>query len=126
VDRVLLVFLAGGVGSVLRYLFVAGAEKLGSGSFPYGVFGVNVIGSFLIALVMVLAASKAETITPVMRLTITTGLIGGFTTYSAFNQDTLVMLEKKHYGSALLYVSATLIVCMIAGFAGAWVGRRAA
>lgn len=121
--RVLLVFVAGGIGSVLRYLVVnAGARVLGA-SFPWGVLGVNVAGSFLIALVMVFAASRAD-FSETTRITLTAGFLGGLTTYSSFNQDTLSMLDRKLYGTAGLYVVATLATCLVAGAIGAVAARR--
>jgi fluoride exporter len=117
-DRLLLVCLAGAIGSGTRYVVVTWTQR-----FPWGVLGVNVAGSFLIALVMVLAVTKAE-LTETMRVTLTAGFLGGLTTYSSFNQDTLAMLDKKLYGTAVAYVAATLTTCMLAGLLGTIVGRR--
>ena len=88
-----------------------------------GVLTVNVVGSFLIALIGILALTRAE-MTPLLRLTLTTGFLGGLTTYSAFNQDTLSMIDKKLYGTAVAYIAITVVGCLAAGFAGAIVGRR--
>lgn len=115
--------MAGGIGSALRYLVVTWTERAFGTSFPFGVFGVNIVGSFLIAVVMMLAISRADMITPTVRLTLTAGFMGGLTTYSSFNQDTLSMLDKKQYGAALFYVSATLIACILAGWLGVSVAR---
>jgi CrcB protein len=122
-ERVLLVFLAGGLGSVARYLFVTWTQRVLGEAFPWGVFGVNVVGSFVIALVSVLALTKAE-LTPTMRITLTAGFLGGLTTYSSFNQDTLSMLDRKLYGTAAVYMLATLLTCLVAGLLGAKLGRR--
>lgn len=122
-ERVLLVFVAGGLGSVLRYLVVTWTQRVFGESFPWGVLGVNVVGSFVIALVSVLALTKAE-LTPTIRVTLTAGFLGGLTTYSSFNQDTLAMLDRKLYGTAAVYVLATLVVCLIAGMLGTGLGRR--
>ncbi len=121
--RLLLVFLAGGIGSVLRYLVVTSSERLFGTSFPWGVLGVNIVGSFLIALVMVYATSRVD-VSPTTRIALTAGLLGGLTTYSSFNQDTLSMLDRKLYGTAALYVVVTLVVCLFAGAIGTMVGRR--
>src|SRR5262245_58283002 len=101
--RLFLVFLAGGIGSVIRYLVVTGTERFFGASFPWGVLCINVIGSFLIALVMMLAVTKAG-VSPTVRVTLTAGFLGGLTTYSSFNQDTLSMLNQKLYGTAMLYM----------------------
>jgi fluoride exporter len=122
-ERLLLVCLAGGIGSGIRYLFVTWTQRAFGESFPWGVLGVNLVGSFLIALVSVLAVTKAE-ITPAMRVTLTAGFLGGLTTYSSFNQDTLSMLDRKLYGTVAVYMLATLVLCLVAGVLGTKLGRR--
>jgi CrcB protein len=122
-SRVLLVGLAGGIGAVLRYLVVTWTERAFGQSFPWGVLGVNVVGSFLIALVMVLAVTRAE-LSPTVRVTLTAGFLGGLTTYSSFNQDTLAMLDRKLYGTAAIYVGVTLIACLAAGALGTALARK--
>ena len=72
---------------------------------------------------MVLAVTKAE-LTTTMRLTLTAGFLGGLTTYSSFNQDTLSMLDRKLYGTAATYMLVTLVSCLLAGAIGTMVGRR--
>lgn len=122
-ERVLLVGLAGGIGAILRYLVVTWTERAFGQSFPWGVLGVNVVGSFLIALVMVLAVTRAE-LTPTVRVTLTAGFLGGLTTYSSFNQDTLSLLDRKLYGTAALYVGVTLIACLAAGALGTALAKK--
>ena len=121
--RLLWVFLAGGVGSCVRYGTVTLTERFFGQSYPWGVFGVNVVGSFLIALVMVLAVTKAS-ISEDVRIALTAGFLGGLTTYSSFNQDTLKLLDGKQYATAALYVGTTLVVCLVAGVLGTALGRR--
>lgn len=82
--NLLLVTVAGGIGSAARYLVSMGMLRLVGPGFPYGTLTVNVVGSFLIAL-LIQVSLASEQISPVMRLTLTTGFLGGFTTYSAFN-----------------------------------------
>jgi CrcB protein len=123
VDRILLVGLAGAIGSITRYLVVNWGIKLFGPSFPWGVLTVNIVGSFFIAFVSVLAITKAE-ITPTIRVALTAGFLGGLTTYSSFNQDTLAMLDKRLFLTAAVYVLVTLVVCMGAGFCGTYVARR--
>jgi CrcB protein len=122
-ERLLLVCLAGGIGSGVRYLVVTWTQRAFGESFPWGVLGVNVVGSFLIALVAVLALTKAE-LPPTIRLTLTAGFLGGLTTYSSFNQDTLAMLDRKLFATAAAYLLVTLVSCLIAGVLGTLVGRR--
>lgn len=120
-DRLLLVCLAGAIGSGARYLVVTWAQRAFGEAFPWGVLGVNILASFLIALVSMIAITRLG---PAMRLTLTAGFLGGFSTYSSFNQDTLAMLDKRMYGTAALYVFATLAACLVAGALGTVAGRR--
>lgn len=121
-ERLLFVCLAGAIGAGLRYLVVVWTQRALGESFPWGVLGVNVVGSFLIALVSVIAVTRAE-ISPALRVSLTAGFIGGLTTYSSFNQDTLSMLDRRLYGTAAVYLVATLVTCLLAGALGTKIGR---
>jgi fluoride exporter len=125
VTRVLLVALGGALGSVARYgVGVAAPRVLGTG-FPWGTLVVNLVGSFLIALVMHLALTTAA-ISPSARLFLTTGVMGGFTTYSSFNYETLALVGERLWGVAALNVVATLLGCLVAGLLGQALGRTMA
>lgn len=115
--RFLLVCLAGAVGSGLRYLIVEWADR-------WGVLAVNIGGSFLIAVVSVIALSRVDAMSDTTRLALSAGFLGGFTTYSSFNQATLKLLDERGYGSALFYVALTLVTCLLAGFAGTIIAKR--
>jgi len=104
------------VGSGLRYLIVEWADR-------WGVFAVNIGGSFLIAVVSVIALSKSG-MSDTTRLALSAGFLGGFTTYSSFNQATLKLLDERAYASALVYVALTLFVCLVAGVLGTVVAKR--
>jgi CrcB protein len=123
--RFLLVCLGGAIGSGARYLFSTAMSRA-FGNFPFGTLGVNVIGSFLISLVMALALGKAGTIGVDARLFIVTGVLGGFTTYSSFNYETLHLVQSGATGLAALNVVLTLVACLGSGLAGLWVGRLVA
>jgi CrcB protein len=114
--RFALVCLAGALGSGLRYLIVEWADR-------WGVFAVNIVGSFLIAVIAVIALSKSG-MSDTTRLTISAGFLGGFTTYSSFNQATLKLLSERAYASALFYVALTLVACLFAGVLGTVLTRR--
>ena len=108
--RFLLVCLGGAIGSGARY-FVA------LSTVAYPTLLVNVAGSFLIAVVMGLSAESD------LRFFLVTGVLGGFTTYSTFNQETLEMMRSGAAGAALLHVAITVIGCLAAGFAGLFLVR---
>src|SRR5262245_24034982 len=114
--RFFLICLGGAVGTGARYLF-SSAMTRAFGNFPFGTLGVNVIGSFLASVVMVLALEKSA-IPPDLRLIIVTGVLGGFTTYSSFNYETLHLAQSGALGLAALNVLVTLTVCWLAGIGG--------
>ncbi len=119
--RFLLICLGGAVGSGARYLVsLAMLAKFGP-AFPYGTLAVNVIGSFLLAVIMQL--SITSWMTPTLRMTLATGVMGGFTTYSTFNQETLVMIQNGAWPVAVTNVSATLAGCLLGGACGLMIGR---
>ena len=124
-SRVLLVAVGGALGSVARYgVGVAAPRVLGS-AFPWGTLLVNVVGSFLIALVMHLAVATAA-ISPSARLFLTTGVMGGFTTYSSFNYETLNLVGERLWGVAALNIAVTVVGCLVAGVLGQATGRAMA
>ncbi len=120
--RFLLICLGGAVGTGARYLFST-AMKRAFGNFPFGTLGVNVIGSFLASIVMVLALEKSA-LSPDMRLILVTGVLGGFTTYSSFNYETLHLAQSGAVTLAIVNVLVTLVTCMLAGVAGIWLARQ--
>jgi CrcB protein len=120
--RVLLVALGGALGSVARYGMTVASPRLFGLGFPWGTFLVNVTGSFLIAIVVELAVNGAL-VSPEARLFLATGVLGGFTTYSSFNQETLALAVDGRWGSAGLYLAGTVVTCLIAGVLGLVAGR---
>jgi fluoride exporter len=122
VTRVGLVALGGALGSVARYGVGALAAQLLGPAFPWGTLLVNVTGSFLIALVMHLALTGTG-ISLEMRIFLTTGIMGGFTTYSSFNYETLALLNQRAYWLAGLNLAGTVLGCLVAGVLGLAAGR---
>jgi CrcB protein len=120
--RYLLVALGGAFGSVARYWVAGLAPRLFGEAFPYGTLVVNVLGSFLISVVMGVALSTS--LVPVnLRVFLTTGIIGGFTTYSTFNYETLALLQQRLWWTGGLNLAATLVGCLIAGLLGLAVAK---
>jgi len=120
--RVVLVALGGAIGSVARYGLSALAAQLFGATFPWGTLLVNLSGSFLIALVMHVALSGTA-ISLELRIFLTLGILGGFTTYSSFNYETLALLNQRAYGLAGLNLAATVLGCLLAGILGLAAGR---
>ena len=121
-SRLLLISLGGAIGSGARYLLCTWALALFGAAFPYGTLAVNVIGSFLICAIMH-AGVSANLISPTLRLFLTTGIMGGFTTYSAFDYETYRYTQQGAYALAALNVGLTLVACFVAGAAGDAVAR---
>lgn len=120
--RFLLVCLGGAIGSGARYLTATWAVGAFGPAFPAGTLIVNLAGSFLIAFVMQLA-SGLPSFPPDLRLFLTTGVMGGFTTYSAFNYETTQYMRNGIWGVALLNLVVTVAGCLCAGVAGLAVAR---
>lgn len=118
------------MGSVLRYAVAGITQRLystgGSAavSFPVGTLVVNVTGSFLIGLLMGLAESRAV-LTAETRLLLVTGLLGGYTTFSAFSLETLMLFRAGQTGTALSSVVLQVLLGVAAAFAGFTAGMPA-
>ena len=123
-DRVVLVAIGGGIGSVLRYLTSGVAARWLGLDFPYGTLIVNVVGSLLIGLVQALAEKSTATVLPEpARLFLSVGVMGGFTTYSAFSYETIRLVELDAFGRALVNVVVTTLVCLGVCVLGLVAGR---
>lgn len=121
-SRFLWICLGGAAGTGARYLLSGWAlEAFGSG-FPWGTFAVNVIGSFGVGLLMQVGIAT-PLLSPTLRLALTTGVMGGFTTYSTFNYETIRYVQDGAWRLAVGNVALTLVACLAAGFAGIALGR---
>jgi CrcB protein len=118
--RLLLVCAGGALGSGARYLVSTWAARSLGADFPRGTLIVNAVGSFVLGVIFVLPGEK---LSPDVRLFLGAGLLGGFTTYSSFNAETLALLEQGSAGLAALNVAATTLGCLLAGAAGLVIGR---
>jgi CrcB protein len=119
--RFLWICLGGAIGTGARYL-LSGWLARTHPAFPWGTLAVNLIGSFLIAVILQ-ASFTTESISPTLRLFLTTGIMGGFTTYSTFNYETLNAFQEGNNWAGVLNLSATVIGCLAAGILGLWSGR---
>jgi CrcB protein len=121
--RFLLICAGGAIGTGARYL-LSTAMARAFGNFPFGTLAVNVLGSFLVSVLMVLALEKSV-LSPDLRLILVTGVMGGFTTYSSFNYETLHLAQSGAAPLAVVNVAVTLVACLLSGIAGIWLARAA-
>ncbi len=123
--QVLLIGFAGGLGTLARYFVGLWAGRTLGAAFPYGTFIVNVAGCFLIAFISQLALATTL-VSPSLRTVLTTGFMGGLTTYSSFNYESTALLRQGAVATGSLNVVATLVACFVAGLLGITLARRLA
>lgn len=117
---VLAVALGGAVGSVARYLTTLAFAPVAA-AFPFATLVVNVVGAFLIGVfARLFGGTEAD---PVVRLALTTGLCGGFTTFSAMSAETVTLVQQGRAGRAALYVLLSLVLGFAATAAGLMIAR---
>ncbi len=116
-ERLLLIALGGAIGTILRYLTSLLAVRWFGPEFPYGTLIVNLSGAFVIGLVQELSAETAV-ISDYTRLFLTTGMMGGLTTYSAFSYETVRLMEANAWSQAWINVIVTTTVCLCLCFLG--------
>jgi fluoride exporter len=121
--RLLLISLAGALGTCTRYLVGLGAGRLFGTGFPFGTLIVNVVGCFLIAGITHVALST-ELISPTLRLVLTTGFMGGLTTYSSFNLETTRFFQERAWYAGFINFGGTVTGCFVAGLLGFAVARQ--
>jgi len=118
----MLVCLGGGIGAGLRHLTNLGAARLLGISFPWGTFTVNLVGSLAMGFITVWIAQRVSG-SQELRLFLATGILGGFTTFSAFSLDTVTLWERGDVTTAATYVLASVIGAILCLFAGLWLAR---
>lgn len=117
---VLAVALGSAVGGVCRFLLSAWIEQRTASSFPFATLLVNVSGSLLLGF-LATWSFEAAGVSAEVRALLTTGLCGGFTTFSSFSLETFALYEERAFGRAAAYVALSVLLCVLAAFAGvAW------
>jgi fluoride exporter len=113
----LLVFIGGGLGSTLRHVVNIVCQRLLGTNFPYHTFIINITGSTIMGLIAGYLAFKGDA-TQSWRLFLMTGVLGGYTTFSAFSLDAAVLYERGEVGLTLLYVLGSVVLSILGLFAG--------
>lgn len=113
----LLVGVGGFVGSFCRYFLAVFVARQLSTSFPFGTLAVNIIGCFLIGIIFALS-ERGTAVSPEVRILLTTGFCGGFTTFSTFSYESIRLMQDGE----LLYVAVNVALSVIVGFASTYIG----
>jgi len=125
-QNVLAVAAGGAIGSVLRYAVgFAFIQRFGPG-FPWGTLFINVTGSLLIGIVAELTATRVFGISPLVRVLLAVGLLGGYTTFSTFALDALTLVAERAQVLAVAYALASVLLSILAAFAGVVIVRAVA
>jgi CrcB protein len=122
VERALLITFGGAIGTLVRYLVSLLAARWLGAEFPYGTLIVNLSGAFIIGLVQHLGA-EGLMIPDNTRLFLTTGMMGGLTTYSTFSYETVRLMETGAWNQAWINIFVTTVICLSLCFVGMSVGR---
>lgn len=109
--------IGGALGAMGRFWLSTVLESVNGNSFPLGTFMVNVLGSFLIGAVFIILSEKIQLVDS-WRPLLMIGFLGAFTTFSTFSLDALLLFQQGHYNTALIYIAASVILCLFAAYAG--------
>jgi CrcB protein len=119
----LAVGIGGGIGAILRYAIgLAFIQRFGPG-FPWGTFVINVTGCFFIGVIAQLALSRSFGVTPTVRLFAATGVLGGYTTFSTFSLDTMVLAADGAFALSAAYAMGSVVAGILAAYAGQILAR---
>jgi CrcB protein len=120
----LFVGLGGGLGAIARYVVGSQATRAFGTGWPYGTFVINIVGGLCMGLLISTLAHRGGGDQERWRLLLGVGVLGGFTTFSAFSLDTALMIERRQLVSAALYAASSVGLSVIALFAGMMIARR--
>lgn len=123
-QTLLYVGIGGAVGAMARYLVGVQALRTFGSGWPYGTFTVNIVGGMLMGLLAGVLAHRGGLDQERWRLLLGVGVLGGFTTFSAFSLELALMLEKRAFATAAVYALASVVLSTLALFAGLLVARR--
>jgi CrcB protein len=120
-----MVFLGAGIGGALRHGVNSAALRLGLTGFPFHTLFINAAGSLAMGVIAGWFALRGQA-PQLWRLFLTTGVLGGFTTFSAFSLETVLLWERGAAGAALAYVAASVVAAIAGLVAGLWIIRAMA
>lgn len=121
-QTVIAIALGGAIGALSRHYVSVAVMRTAGSDFPFGTFAVNIIGSFIMGLLIILLAHKFEAM-PTLRALLTVGFLGSFTTFSTYSLETVLLVERGNLQGAALYAGGSLVAGVLALIAGMWLGR---
>lgn len=123
-DKLLLVAAGGAIGAVARYLAGVQSLRLFGGGWPYGTLAVNVLGGLAMGVLVAVLALRGGADQERWRLLLGVGVLGGFTTFSAFSLEVALMIERREWASAFAYSTVSVVASVAALFAGMMLVRK--
>lgn len=118
----LAIAVGGAAGCVARYLMTNLIEHVAGKSFPAATLAINILGSFMMGFLFILMLERL-TVPPALRAGLLTGVLGGFTTFSTFSMEVLLLAEQGELAKAGFYVALSVALGLLAAYAGVHVGR---
>jgi len=116
------VFVGGGIGAAIRYWMDGAVQRWTGSTFPYGTFVINSLGCLMIGILMT-TLEERFLVNPSLRIFLTIGILGGFTTFSTFSYETIEMMRSAEYYFAAVNVSLTVFTCLAATYVGTIIGK---
>jgi len=116
------VAIGGAAGAVMRWLMASGVQRMVGGAFPWGTFAVNALGSFLLGFLFVWLIERS-TASELVRLAITVGFMGAFTTFSTYSLESVRLLQEGAFSLAFGNIAGQVVVCLLLTWLGIQLAR---
>jgi len=116
------VAIGGAAGAVMRWLVASGVQKMAGGAFPWGTFAVNALGSFLLGFLFVWLIERS-TASELVRLAVTVGFLGAFTTFSTYSLESVRLLQEGAFSLAFVNIIGQVMICLLLTWVGVQLAR---
>jgi CrcB protein len=116
------VAIGGAAGAMMRWLMASGVQKMAGGAFPWGTFAVNALGSFLLGFLFVWLIERS-TAGELLRLAVTVGFLGAFTTFSTYSLESVRLLQEGAFSLAFANIAGQVLLCLLLTWLGVQLAR---